>query len=205
MIENYIQENNYKLDLSKFMIQILPFETDNEFERYKVVRRVVDDFVGDLNINIPGLGKKLLNVWHESIFVNGTKKNSNILLSKKDVIWPIIVIATEVEWHGDSFEDYFDISSYSEILYQYKDYIDSCSEEFEIMTKILYDFKSYKYDKPLAEKAKDFAINCWQNYSSDFDVDGLNDEIKKGLIQMIIYKIVRNRLIIGKVKEVVNL
>ena len=55
------------------MIQILPFETDNDIERYKVVKRVVDDFIGDLNLNIPGLGKKLLSIWHEEVFENGTK------------------------------------------------------------------------------------------------------------------------------------
>lgn len=75
LIRRYLDNINQPLDTDKFMIQILPFETDNDIERYKVVKRVVDDFIGDLNLNIPGLGKKLLSIWHEEVFENGTKKD----------------------------------------------------------------------------------------------------------------------------------
>lgn len=59
LIRRYLDNINQPLDTDKFMIQILPFETDNDIERYKVVKRVVDDFIGDLNLNIPGLGKRV--------------------------------------------------------------------------------------------------------------------------------------------------
>lgn len=86
LIRRYLDNINQPLDTDKFMIQILPFETDNDIERYKVVKRVVDDFIGDLNLNIPGLGKKLLSIWHEEVFENGTKKDAAIQLKKKDLI-----------------------------------------------------------------------------------------------------------------------
>lgn len=96
LIRRYLDNINQPLDTDKFMIQILPFETDNDIERYKVVKRVVDDFIGDLNLNIPGLGKKLLSIWHEEVFENGTKKDAAIQLKKKDLIsHAIIPIAEE--------------------------------------------------------------------------------------------------------------
>lgn len=89
LIRRYLDNINQPLDTDKFMIQILPFETDNDIERYKVVKRVVDDFIGDLNLNIPGLGKKLLSIWHEEVFENGTKKDAAIQLKKKDLIFSV--------------------------------------------------------------------------------------------------------------------
>ena len=91
LIRRYLDNINQPLDTDKFMIQILPFETDNDIERYKVVKRVVDDFIGDLNLNIPGLGKKLLSIWHEEVFENGTKKDAAIQLKKKDLICGIAI------------------------------------------------------------------------------------------------------------------
>ncbi len=76
LIRGYLDKISQPLDTDKFMIQVLPFEADNDVERYKVVKRKVEDFIGDLHLNIPGLGKKLLSVWHEKVFKNGTKKDA---------------------------------------------------------------------------------------------------------------------------------
>ena len=135
IIRGYLDNINHPLDTEKFMIQVLPFETDSDIERYKVVKQVVDDFVGELNLNIPGLGKKLLNIWHEEVFKNGTKKEAAIQLKKKDIIWPIMVIATDVSYCDDSFANIFDSSAYDEIVCQYRDTIESCCERCEFFYK----------------------------------------------------------------------
>ncbi|WML33407.1 hypothetical protein [Clostridium sp. OS1-26] len=201
LIEGYLNGMSQPLDLAKFMIQVLPFETDNDFERYKIVKQVVDDFIGDLNLNIPGFGKKLLNIWHEEVFKNGTKKNASIQLKKKDVVWPIIVIATDVERCDDSFAEIFDSSAYDEIVHQYKDTIESCCERCEFFIKVLCDYNGYQTNKKPAEKCMDFAINKWPDYLSEFELDTIDEETKKGLIQIILYNIVRNRIAIDKIKR----
>lgn len=66
------------LEPDKLMVQVVPFETDNEHERYKVVMQTINDFVGDLNIDAPGLGRKLHTVWCHDIFKNGSKHKSHI-------------------------------------------------------------------------------------------------------------------------------
>ena len=86
LIKGYLDKIAPPLDTEKFIIQILPFETDSDLERYKIIKQVVDDFVGDLNINIYGIGQKLLSIWHEEVFKNGTKKDASIRLKKKDII-----------------------------------------------------------------------------------------------------------------------
>jgi hypothetical protein len=183
----------------------LPFETDTDLERYKIVKQVVDDFIGDLNLSIPGLGKKLLNIWYEEVFKNGTKKDASIQLKKKDVVWPIIIIATDVERCDDSFAEIFDSSAYDEIVHQYKDTIESCCERCEFFIKVLCDYNGYQTNKKPAEKCMDFAINKWPDYLSEFELDTIDEETKKGLIQIILYNIVRNRITIDKIKKGVKL
>ena len=193
------------LDLNKFQIQILPFETDDDVEKYKVVKQNVDDFVGKLNLNIPGLGKRLMNIWQNEIFHNGTKKNAAIIRNKRDIIWPIIVIATDVERCDDLLLDYFDQSQYDEIIHRYKSLIDSCCERCEFFIKVLHDYNEYKgMGKSLAQKCLDFALNKWEDYLSELKVDA-DPETQKGLIQIILYSIVRNRIQVQHIKEGVNL
>ncbi|MGI5960219.1 MAG: hypothetical protein ACOX60_12520 [Massiliimalia sp.] len=84
IVKGYLEDINKPLDVQKFMVQVLPFETDDEAERYKVVMQVINDFIGELNINTsPGLGKQLFQVWHNDIFTNGSKKDADIKLGKK--------------------------------------------------------------------------------------------------------------------------
>lgn len=176
LIRRYLDNINQPLDTDKFMIQILPFETDNDIERYKVVKRVVDDFIGDLNLNIPGLGKKLLSIWHEEVFENGTKKDAAIQLKKKDLIWPIMVVATDVGYCDNSFADIFDSSAYDEIVRQYRETIESCCERCEFFIKVLCDYNTYQTTKKPSEKCLDFVMNKWRDYLLEFELDGMSDE-----------------------------
>lgn len=205
LIRGYLDKISQPLDTDKFMIQVLPFETDNDAERYKVVKRTVEDFIGDLNLNIPGLGKKLLSVWHEEVFKNGTKKDAAIQLKKKDIVWPLMVIATDVNYFDDSFGEIFDPSAYDEIVRQYKEVIDSCCERCEFFIKVLCDYNAYQTTKKPTEKCIDFVMNKWKDYLSEFELDEVDEEIQRGLVQIILYRIVRNRIVIQNIKKGVQL
>ena len=86
IVQKYLGDIDNPLDLQKFTVQVFPFETDDETERYKAVTQAVNDFIGSLNANVTyGLGKWLLQVWHDDIFINGTKGDASILLDKKDI------------------------------------------------------------------------------------------------------------------------
>lgn len=205
LIKEYLDKISHPLNTNKFMIQILPFETDNDIEKYKIVKRVVDDFIGDLNLNIPGIGKKLLSVWHEEIFKNGTKNDTAIQLKKKDIVWPIMVIATDINYFDDSFAEIFDPGVYDEIVYRYKDTIESCCERCEFFIKVLCDYNAYQTTKKPSERCLEFVLNEWENYISEFELDSMDIEIQRGLVQVILYKIIRNRFVIQNIKKGVKL
>ncbi len=205
LILDYLKEIESPLDTQKFMIQILPFETDNDAERYKIVRQAVDDFIGDLNLNIPGIGKKLLRIWHDDVFKNGTKKDADIKLHKKDIIWPVLVIATDIERCDEAFANYFDTSLYEEIVHQYQEVIDSCCERCEFFIKVLCDYNEFQSTKKPSEKCIDFALTKWEDYIPELALKNADEETQKGLIQIILYNIVRNRLMIDRIKKGVKL
>lgn len=205
LIDNYLGQIQQPLDTNKFMIQVIPFETDIDKERYKMVHQTVDDFVGTLNLNVPGITTKLLGEWQNSVFKNGGKKDASIKLKKSDIIWPIMVIATDVERIDNKLSDVLDASLYEEIVYKYKDIIDSCCERCEFFIKVLCDYNSFQTTKSESEKCLDFALNKWEDYRLELKLSSTDEEIEKGLIQIIIYSIVRNRRVINRIKKEVRL
>ena len=104
IVGDYLNNISIPLDVDKFYIHVLPFETDDEAERYKVVMQVINDFIGSIGANLsPGISKKLFGIWKNDVFVNGTKKDASIELTKKNIIWPIIVIETDITRCEDDF------------------------------------------------------------------------------------------------------
>ena len=205
IIKNYFKDIEIPLEPDKLTIHVLPFETDDEQERYKEIKRCIDDFIGSIGIrDVPGLGNNLMNVWHQDLFVNGTKENAAISLNKKNIIWPMIVLITDVS-SGEGFLENLDPGTQEEVKQQYNCLINSMCERIEFFTRVLYDYNEFKSVKFGMEKCKDFIENFWSNYLSDFNGADLNPEIKKTLIQLILYNVIRRRFNIDKIKEGVKL
>lgn len=204
-ITRYLSKLTTPLDTSKFKIQILPFETDDDLERYKVVNNVVDKFIGRLQLNVPGLGSKILPIWQSDIFHNGSKGDEVVTLDKKDIIWPIVVVATDIGSCDEKFLEEFDDAQYQEIANQYKTLINTCCERFEFCVKVLTDYTMYEYSGKKSDKIREFALTQWNNYSDKFPLSSADAETKEGLIQIILYQIVRNRFLINRIKTEIHL
>lgn len=205
IITEYLSKIPNSLDPDKFTVQVLPFETDDDDERYKAVMHAIDNFIGGLRLNIPGLGKRLLETWHWEIFTNGTKSDSAIRLNKKSIIWPIMVIATDVEYCDDDFLNQFDPAEYEEIVHHYKETIDNCCERIEFFTKVLYDFSAFDPSQKGTERMLAFVEQTWTNYREEFAIPGIDAQTQEGLAKVVLYNIVRRRYTIEKIKGGVNL
>lgn len=205
IITDYLSQIDHPLNTDQFVIQVVPFETDDDVEKYKAVSKVIDDFIGDLKLDIPGIGKQLHQIWCGEIFKNGSKKDTNITLSKKNLIWPIIVIATDIERIDRDFVERFDSVQYDEVVRRFRDTIDSCCERVEFFTKILYDFNAYKNTGKASEKTINFVEECWSNYSSEFEGDGIDSTTAEALAKVIVYNVIRRRYDIDKIKKGVSL
>ena len=193
------------LDTDKLKIQVLPFETDDENERYKVIMECINDFIGNLNISISGIGRKMLETWHWQVFDNGGKKDSAIKLTKKDIIWPILVQITEIEQCEDSFLEQFDSGVYEEVVNRYSEVINSHCEQCEFFIKILSDYNNFKTEKKQSEKLNEFIEIQWKDYISEFAVDGVEEEIQEALAKIVIHNIIKRRFTIDRIKKGVKL
>lgn len=207
IIQKYLVDIDKPLDVQKFTVQVFPFETDDEVERYKAVTHAVDDFIGSLNTNVTyGLGKWLLQVWHDDIFINGTKKNASIQLDKKDIVWPILVYETDISrCDDDSFLGQFDVGVYEEITRLYGNIINFCCERIEFFTKILYDYVRFPSGKNMKEKCYDFIDSAWEAYKDEFSSSSIDEETLEALTRIVLYNVIRRRITIDKVKKGVNL
>ncbi len=206
IIESYTQDIENALDLETFWMHVLPFETDDAQERYKVVKEKIEDFIGRLNLNYPGLSTKLMGIWQNDIFYNSTCKDSTIELKKENIIWPVIVIITDIDRYSSDLDTYFDSSQYDEILYRYHELIDSCCERCEFFIKVLYDYNNFKMDGVNAkEKSKQFALTKWEDYLDELSDEHIDSETQRNLVIAILYSIVRNRIEIDKIKKGVHL
>lgn len=184
IITGYLKKIPTSLDIDKFAVQVFPFETDDDSERYKAVTKAIDDFIGDLDINIPGLGKRLLEIWHWEIFTNGSKANAAIQLDKKSIIWPIMVIATDIAKCDEDFLNQFDPAIYEEIVHHYKETIDNCCERIEFFTRALSDYNSFHGNKRASERINEFVEQTWRDYYEEFSVQGMDAETQEGLTKV---------------------
>lgn len=207
IINDILERVGVQLDLSKFTVRTFQFETDIDDERYKVVMQKVNDFIGEIKHSVSaGLGKQLLKVWLECIFGNGSKSNRSIELNKKDIVWPILVIETDIR-RGDVNRviDMIGIDDglYDEVVYHYGDVINSCCEKIEFFTQILSDYRSFK--NAHSGELKEFIDESWRNYEDCFKVEGIDGDISEALVKVIVYNVVRRRYTIDSVRGVTNL
>lgn len=202
-VDKAISKITDPLNLSKYKIQILPFETDNDKERYKNVWESIREFISQLGIS--NISKEELHrIWKDEIFKSGTRKKPNLKLDKNAIIWPVIVLVTN---NNNYDEEDLDESEIVEIERLYNDIINTCSERYEFVTKILYAYNTYQIDKPQKERKRNFIKMQHQEFSDLFDngILGATDDINEKLLQVIIRNVLNKRIQIDSIKKTVNL
>ncbi len=209
LITNYLAEVSNPLDPSLLRVQVIPFETDEYDERYKMILSAIKDFIGPIRSSNYELPVKLMDIWRRDLFVNGSKHDSSLVLSKKDVLWPILVIITDISNMDDDLQDKLDMDEgeYEEIVHRYRDFINSKCEKYSSFTKVLYDFNNFTPDKaiPRSKKIHAFLEECWGIYKDDFRLPSLEPELQEYLVKIILYSILRRRVEVDRVKRAVNL
>lgn len=202
IISEILNKLDNPLDINKFKIQILPFETDNFKERYKFVIAEIGDFISLLG-NFPIERSLIHKIWANDLFRSGTRKDQNINLKKKDLIWPIIVLITD----NEDYDEYdIDDSDTEELLSSYRDIINTCSEKYEFVTRVLNAYNSFNAGDNRTKLEK-FIKSESQNFKYLFDDANINlsEDLQIILLQIIIRNIISKRRRINHIKNTVNL
>lgn len=200
-IDKILSSIKGSFDKSKLLIQTFYFETDDEKEKNKyVVDCVIRDFINSIGINsiIPS---ELHKIWHSDIFKSGTKRNHKLRLNKNDIVWPVIVLAT----NNMNFDDVdLDDSETEEITRLYKDVINLCTEKYEFVTKVLFAYNSFD-EGTKKERVGLFINSHFKDYLYLLDDITMNDDIKESLIKIILRNVLNKRIQINRIKEATNL
>ena len=208
-INDYLKNMENPLNASSFRIQSIPFETDDYDERYKVILGAIKDFVGPLQSSNYELPIRLMDVWRRDLFINGSKHDSELVVSKKEAIWPIIVFVTDISNRQDNLQDRLDMDDgeYEEIVHRYKDVINSRCERYQSFTKVLYDYNCFGTDRktPHSKKVQAFLEQKWESYRDELGLPSLEPELQEKLVKIILYSILTRRFEIDRIKKVMNL
>ena len=205
ILDSYLSEIEEPLDRENLKIQVIPFETDDDAERYKVILECINDFVGELNISLPGLGRKMMDIWQCLIQDNGGKKDAKIKLTKKDMIWPILVKITELNQCDEDFLEQFETGVYEEIVERYSDTIEDHCERCEFFIKILSEYNNFKSFEKRSKKLNAFIEQKWEEFVDEFATESIDDEIKAAITKIVMYYVIKRRWAINRVKEETNL
>ena len=127
------------LSVLAFLLIRVSFEFVNLRTRYVVIEEKIRDFINQLNLGQAISAIELMRVWQNDFFHNGSQTNITIKLSKKEIVWPVIVLVLGKQLPAECIEDY-DQGFVNEITTPYSYLINTISEQYDFITKILFLF-----------------------------------------------------------------
>lgn len=235
-LKEYIKKLTHKdilkeaFNQNKFSVVFLPFKGNDLIKRKRALRNLLDDWYGDLNVDIEGVVAKICRIWQENIFENNTvfenhemiykgkkikhPQNKNRSLKKKDIVWPVIVLLVDRMRRSDSFYDNYLDGDYDYLMDEYHDIIKITTERFRFITKVLSDFSSYENNiQSMSRKRRkrkyldnEFIEHNWKDYVKLFGLNAIYDQDdQEDLTKIILHQIILNRRDIDKVKKRVGL
>ncbi len=190
----------YQVPLDRFSIYYFPYVTDDDKEREKIVRNEVEKFVNKISEYAKaGMGEDLLKRWQKELFDSAMIYNKGVIVSKKDVIWPLIMILTQFpdsDMYEDIEEEILDVIEqiYSETLNQ-------CVERWEFITQILYDYNTFTYKGPPRTRHIAFSQQKWPDYIDRFKPIIKDNEICEAFTKVVLMNVLRRRRAITSIKQ----
>ena len=215
-MQEYIKEKAFALcmtedDLTKLSIMVLGFSSGKDPEtRHKNIRAQVRDLLYKLEIGIDGSVNDgaLRDQWGLLFQENAGNTDTTVVLSKEDFIWPIVVMLCRIGVDDAVFLDYED-DLVQDVLREYDSIIEYQTQRFELVTKIIVDFKDYKTQRDsatLGDARARFIELHWRNYIEDLGLDAASsNEIGEIVSKRILQKILYRQRTISAIKRGVNL
>lgn len=200
VIDDILKREKIYFDLNKLLVKYFMFETDNEREKYKVIRQEISEFINRLDLNISY--EELMDIWQHEVFKNGTKIDTEITINKKDMIWPVVVLAFRKNDCHKLLDEYDD-GLIEEINKRYNATINNRIERYDVVTKVIYNFESCRIKGTSAKQSIiNFIEDRWWEYIDLFSLESIQDvEIKEGVCKLILSKILDQRFTIDKIKK----
>lgn len=190
-------------DRDKFSVQVIPFETDNLTERYKIIKSSVEQFVVSIRPSLAGIAQEALDIWQKELFENATMCNTEKVIRKKDLVWPLIVLMIDIRRFDNPISEFMDESDYEDLTTRYKSFINNKCERFDYATKVLSDYQEFQNISK--DKQTEFINSRWLDYADEFSTSSARDALHEKLMKVVLYHIIRQKNLVSDVKKKVHI
>jgi len=201
-----IKKSLSNIPTEKLSIWILPFSGERE-NKYQTLKTEINEFLNSVNIGSFGIGQEIMSIWQRKFGINATEFDRDRTISKKEMVWPIIVTICRDIKSDDLLGD-CDEGLVNDVSRRFKELINTMTERFDFMTRVL---GLYAESREIQHKlsGKEYALwfidNSWVNYKDEFDYVGVDQEVLEILTKLIIKKIIDVRYTISDIKREVSL
>lgn len=198
-IKDIITKNGFAdLDVHKLDIRVIPFYGNDLKNRYKEIQACVNEFLATVSVNLPGVNAEIMEIWQRALFLNATQSDTAISVSKEKMIWRLIVLVVD-KTAANEYKKDFDDDEISEIERKYKLIINQNTMSYEIISRILSDYRKIK------GSSKQFVGDHWKDYLDIVNVIEADNDTKESLLKIILYRILTQRQYIRDIKRGSNL
>ena len=150
----------------------------------------------------------IMRNWHDLFRENSENYSKDKVLTKKDLLWVIVVIECNQPFNTDTiaFKLNVDVAIMDEISIRFKEVFDYISERLEFCATIWSDEEEYVENHPNVSTSYiyDFINNSWRNYLDFWDINDITGEEQEVLIKMVLYRILTKKSTIKHIMETGN-
>ena len=187
-------KNNF--DTEKFQVISIRFSGNSETERYGSLKKVVDEFLDKAGVS--GKGQRVLKEWCLIFGENNSKRH--IELSKKDIIYPLILVVIENQVDEERYTSVCSLDLYSEIMEKYDVLIRAIPSKYDFFTRVGGEFRRAKMLSNLSKE--EYIIQHWKDYEDDFKHLIFDEEERESFIKIVLLATIMKRIVIKKIKDV---
>ena len=147
-----------------------------------------------MNVDLYGINTEIMGIWQKNLFQNATQNKTSISISKKEMIWPLIVLVVDKTAANEYKKDYND-DELEEIDRKYRLIINQETLNYPMISRILSSYKNSKIDR------KQFVLEQWSNYLDMVEAIQADDSTKESLVKIILHRILTQRHCILNLKK----
>ena len=208
---DYLKEKNKSkeevLDTLKrtFGVQIIPFDPRYKYEdKFKSVQNYVNNFLISRNL-MQNASLDIMRNWHDLFRENSESYSNNKVLTKKDLLWIIVVIECNQPFNTDVLAAKLkvDVAIMDGIIMRFREVFDYISERLEFCSRIWTDEEEYITNNS-SNNIYDFINSSWQSYANLFKVENVSAEDQEILTKVALYRVLTKKNTIKNIMETGN-
>lgn len=194
-----IRKENLEIYFYRFL------NVSDEDTKYEVFYKEIEEYlVRNIGRSYSKFYREVYDAWYTFIRKSESSREE---YSKHDFLWKLVIcLSSRKTEDEEKFLDYFDIEDdyYEALLTDFEGIINDTSNRFEFSNSVLNDFEEQKLNFPNRKtRILDFIKSQWKNYARD--VIPIECPEKEDIVKIVLWKVLKDKRLIKKIKESGNI